>query len=78
MNIKERKQDRWLLGTVIVLVIFGLSILFSASWIKSLEVTDGASRMYFFQNQLIMNLLIVWLMICLKIKKTLMKILKLI
>jgi len=52
MNIKERKQDRWLLGTVIVLVIFGLSILFSASWIKSLEVTDGASRMYFLKNQL--------------------------
>ena len=53
MNIKERKQDRWLLGTVIVLVIFGLSILFSASWIKSLEVTDGASRMYFLKNQLL-------------------------
>tara|TARA_B110000881_G_scaffold217976_1_gene236567 strand:- start:680 stop:1813 length:1134 start_codon:yes stop_codon:yes gene_type:complete len=53
MNIKERKQDRWLLGTVIVLVIFGLSILFSASWIKSLEVTDGASRMYFLNNQLL-------------------------
>ncbi|MBC8303171.1 MAG: cell division protein FtsW [Candidatus Marinimicrobia bacterium] len=52
MNIKERKQDRWLLGTVIVLVIFGLSILFSASWIKSLEVTDGVSRMYFLKNQL--------------------------
>ena len=52
MNIKERKQDRWLLGTVIVLVIFGLSVLFSASWIKSLEVTDGASRMYFLKNQL--------------------------
>ena len=53
MNIKERKQDRWLLGTVIVLVIFGLSILFSASWIKSLEVTDGTSRMYFLNNQLL-------------------------
>ena len=53
MNIKERKQDRWLLGTVIVLVIFGLSVLFSASWIKSLEVTDGASRMYFLNNQLL-------------------------
>ena len=52
MNIKERKQDRWLLGTVIVLVIFGLSILFSASWVKSLEVTDGVSRMYFLKNQL--------------------------
>ena len=53
MNIKERKQDRWLLGAVIVLVIFGLSVLFSASWIKSLEVTDGASRMYFLNNQLL-------------------------
>ena len=53
MNIKESKQDRWLLGTVIVLVIFGLSVLFSASWIKSLEVTDGASRMYFLNNQLL-------------------------
>ena len=53
MNIKERKQDRWLLGTVIVLVIFGLSVLFSASWIKSLELTDGASRMYFLNNQLL-------------------------
>ena len=52
MNIKERNQDKWLLWTVVLLVIFGLSILFSASWIKSLEITDGASRMYFLQNQL--------------------------
>ena len=47
MNIKERNQDKWLLWTVVLLVIFGLSILFSASWIKSLEITEGASRMYF-------------------------------
>ena len=40
MNIKERKQDKWLLWTVILLTIFGLSILFSASWIKSLEISD--------------------------------------
>ena len=42
MNIKERNQDKWLLWTVVLLVIFGLSILFSASWIKSLEITEGA------------------------------------
>ena len=52
MNIKERNQDKWLLWTVVLLVIFGLSILFSASWIKSLEITEGASRIYFLQNQL--------------------------
>ena len=47
MNIKERKQDKWLLWTVILLIVFGLFILFSASWIKSLEITDGASRIFF-------------------------------
>ena len=52
MNIKERNQDKWLLWTVVLLVFFGLSILFSASWIKSLEITDGASRIYFLQKQL--------------------------
>jgi len=52
MNIKERKQDKWLLWTTILLVIFGLFMLLSASWMKSLQITDGASRIYFFQNQL--------------------------
>ncbi|HJO21309.1 MAG TPA: putative peptidoglycan glycosyltransferase FtsW [Candidatus Marinimicrobia bacterium] len=53
MNIKERKQDKWLLWTVILLIVFGLFILFSASWIKSLEITDGASRIFFLKNQLL-------------------------
>ena len=53
MNIKERKQDKWLLWTVILLIVFGLFILFSASWIKSLEMTDGASRIFFLKNQLL-------------------------
>ena len=53
MNIKERKQDKWLLWTVILLIVFGLFTLFSASWIKSLEITDGASRLFFLKNQLL-------------------------
>ena len=53
MNIKERKQDKWLLWTGILLIVFGLFILFSASWIKSLEITNGASRIFFLKNQLL-------------------------
>ena len=52
MNIKERKQDKWLFWTVILLLVFGLFMLFSASWIKSLDITDGASRIFFLKNQL--------------------------
>ena len=52
MNIKERKQDKWLFWTVILLAGFGLFMLFSASWIKSLDITDGASRIFFLKNQL--------------------------
>lgn len=52
MNIKERKQDKWLFWTVILLAVFGLFMLFSASWIKSLDITDGASRIFFLKNQL--------------------------
>tara|TARA_B100000902_G_scaffold391094_1_gene441193 strand:+ start:552 stop:1685 length:1134 start_codon:yes stop_codon:yes gene_type:complete len=52
MNIKERKQDKWLFWTVILLLVFGLFMLFSASWIKSLDITDGASRFFFLKNQL--------------------------
>ena len=53
MNIKERKQDKWLLWTGILLIVFGLFILFSASWIKSLQITDGVSRLFFLKNQLL-------------------------
>ena len=52
MNIKERKQDKWLFWTIMLLVVFGLFMLFSASWIKSLDITDGASRIFFLKNQL--------------------------
>ena len=53
MNIKERKQDKWLFWTVILLLVFGLFMLFSASWIKSLDITGGDSRFFFLKNQLI-------------------------
>jgi len=53
MNIKKLSQDYYLLGSVFFLIIFGLVMLFSASWVKSLEVTNGESRSYFFSSQLI-------------------------
>tara|TARA_Y100001970_G_scaffold219002_1_gene268667 strand:- start:387 stop:1529 length:1143 start_codon:yes stop_codon:yes gene_type:complete len=51
INIKEKKQDQWLFSMVIFLVGFGLAILFSASSVKSLELTDGASSVYYFLRQ---------------------------
>ena len=53
MNIKEQKQDRLLFMSVIALISFGLFMLFSASWVKSLEITGGESRTYFLVNQMI-------------------------
>ena len=53
MNIKKLNQDYYLLGSIIFLIIFGLVMLFSASWVKSLEVTNGESRSYFFSSQLL-------------------------
>ncbi len=52
MNIKEQKQDRFLFFTIIVLISFGLFMLFSASWVKSLEVTGDESRTYFLTSQM--------------------------
>ena len=53
MNIKEQKQDKLLFVSVIALISFGLFMLFSASWVKSLEVTGGESRTYFLVRQMI-------------------------
>ena len=53
MNIKEQKQDRLLFMSVIALISFGLFMLFSASWVKSLEITGGESRTYFLASQMI-------------------------
>tara|TARA_B100000579_G_scaffold6846_1_gene5217 strand:- start:1391 stop:2524 length:1134 start_codon:yes stop_codon:yes gene_type:complete len=53
MNIKEQKQDRLLFISVISLISFGLFMLFSASWVKSLEITGGESRTYFLVSQMI-------------------------
>ena len=53
MNIKEQKQDRLLFMSVIALISFGLFMLFSASWVKSLEITGGESRTYFLVSQMI-------------------------
>ena len=39
MNIKEQGQDKILFISVIALISFGLFMLFSASWVKSLEIT---------------------------------------
>ena len=52
MNIKEQKQDRFLFFTIIALISFGLFMLFSASWVKSLEVTGDESRTYFLTSQM--------------------------
>ena len=43
MNIKEQKEDRFLFITLVGLISFGLFMLFSASWVKSLEFTGGES-----------------------------------
>ena len=51
INIKEKKQDRWLFFTVIFLVGFGLAVLFSASSVESLELTNGDSPFYYFLRQ---------------------------
>ena len=53
MNIKEQGQDRFLFMAVIALISFGLFMLFSASWVKSLEITGGESRTYFLVSQMI-------------------------
>ncbi|MFL2511388.1 MAG: FtsW/RodA/SpoVE family cell cycle protein [Candidatus Neomarinimicrobiota bacterium] len=53
MNIKEQKQDRFLFFTIIAMISFGLFMLFSASWVKSLEITGGESRTYFLTSQMI-------------------------
>ena len=53
MNIKEQSQDRILFISVIALISFGLFMLFSASWVKSLEITEGDSRTYFLVSQMI-------------------------
>ena len=52
MNIKEQKQDRFLFFTIITMISFGLFMLFSASWVKSLEITGGESRTYFLTSQM--------------------------
>ena len=51
INIKEKKQDKWLFWTVIFLVGFGLAVLFSASSGESLELTNGTSAFYYFFRQ---------------------------
>jgi cell division protein FtsW len=53
MNIKEQRQDRFLFISVIALISFGLFMFFSASWVKSLEITGGESRTYFLVSQMI-------------------------
>ncbi|MEL1222143.1 MAG: putative peptidoglycan glycosyltransferase FtsW [Candidatus Neomarinimicrobiota bacterium] len=53
MNIKEQGQDKVLFIAVIALISFGLFMLFSASWVKSLEITGGDSRTYFLVSQMI-------------------------
>ena len=52
MNIKEQKQDRFLFFTIIAMISFGLFMLFSASWVKSLEITGGESRTFFLVSQM--------------------------
>ena len=51
INIKEKKQDKWLFWTVIFLVGFGLAVLFSASSVESLELTNEDSAFYYFFRQ---------------------------
>ena len=52
MNIKEQKQDKYLLVTVLMMMSFGLFMLFSASWVKSLDITGGESRTFFLTSQM--------------------------
>ena len=51
INIKEKKQDKWLFWTVVFLVGFGLAVLFSASSVESLELTNEDSAFYYFFRQ---------------------------
>ena len=53
MNIKEQKQDKYLLVTVLMMISFGLFMLFSASWVKSLDITGGESRTFFLTSQML-------------------------
>ena len=52
-NIKEQKQDKYLLITVLMMISFGLFMLFSASWVKSLDITGGESRTFFLTSQML-------------------------
>ena len=51
INIKEKKQDKWLFWTVVFLVGFGLAVLFSASSVESLQLTNKDSAFYYFFRQ---------------------------
>ena len=53
MNIKEQKHDKYLLVTVLMMISFGLFMLFSASWVKSLDITGGESRTFFLTSQML-------------------------
>ena len=53
MKNKEQGQEKVLFISVIALISFGLFMLFSASWVKSLEITGGESRTYFLVSQMI-------------------------
>ncbi len=52
MNIKEQKEDRFLFITIVGLISFGLFMLFSASWVKSLEFTGGESSSFYLASQM--------------------------
>ena len=52
MNIKEQKEDRFLFITIVGLISFGLFMLFSASWVKSLEFTGGESSSFYLVSQM--------------------------
>ena len=53
MNIKEQSEDRILFISIIALISFGLFMLFSASWVKSMEITGGESRTFFLVSQML-------------------------
>jgi cell division protein FtsW len=52
LNIIVKKYDRLLLGAIVVLCVFGTVMLFSASSIRSLEITSNRTDTLYLQAHL--------------------------
>ncbi|HJM11768.1 MAG TPA: FtsW/RodA/SpoVE family cell cycle protein, partial [Candidatus Marinimicrobia bacterium] len=52
LNIIVKKYDKYLLGAIVLLCVFGTTMLFSASSIRSLEITSSRTDTLYLQAHL--------------------------